>query len=397
MSGSIRKRKESNMSTKRIAVTLALACVVAWGGVNGADTETREFRATSGGTLILDLEAGGSVEISGTGGSSIVVDVSRSCTPDCEIAYEETRGGLAIHTRFLSRGNQNSNIHFRIQVPSYFDIELDSMGGGLSIDGVEGSFTGKTMGGELTLHDVRGEARLTTMGGKISLTDSELDGQLKTMGGEVHFENVIGDVKGSSMGGNVRYRNVQRRDGQLGSPPRTGGDLDEISAETVQISTMGGAIEIENAPEGADLHTMGGNIEIENARRFVRAKTMGGDIEIDAVDGWVQATTMAGDIEVTVTGSGGDVSLTSMTGDVVLRVPAGFGMDLDLQIAFTRESRREYRIDAPLRSTPTVSPEWDYDNGSPRKYIRQTGPVNGGGNTVTIRTINGNVTVTEGR
>lgn len=382
------------MFKKSIVTIITLGCLLLLAAVTTADEGTREFPADSGGRLVLELDAGGTVKITGTGGSSISVSYTSSCRPKCDVLFNETRHGLEIRTRFAeSEGRQNSDIDLDIQVPRYFDVELDSMGGGLSIDGVEGTFEGKTMGGELTLHDVRGEAELTTMGGKITLTDSELDGYLKTMGGEVLFENVIGDVKGSSMGGNVRYKNVQRNDGGLGSPDRIGGDLDEITTDTVQISTMGGAIEIEDAPEGADLHTMGGNIEIRDARRFVRAKTMGGDIEIDSIDGWVKATTMAGDVDVTVTGSGGDVTLTSMSGDITLYVPSGFGMDLDLEIAYTRNSRQEYRIDAPGGLTPTVSADWDYDQGTPRKYIRMSGTVDGGGNTVKIKTINGNITV----
>ena len=120
---------------------------------------------------------------------------------------------------------------------------------------------------------------------------------------------------------------------------------------------------------------------------------MGGDIEIDSIDGWVKATTMAGDVEVTMTGSGGDATLTSMTGDITLYVPSDFGMDLDLEIAYTRNSRQEYRLDAPGGLTPTVSPDWDHDQGTARKYIRSSGSVNGGGNTVKIKTVNGNITV----
>jgi DUF4097 and DUF4098 domain-containing protein YvlB len=159
---------------------------------------------------------------------------------------------------------------------------------------------------------------------------------------------------------------------------------------------MGGEIVTEDAPEGADVMTMGGDIRIKNAGRFVRAKTMGGDIEIDSVDGWVQATTMGGNLDVTVTGAGGDVTLTSMSGTVVLRVPPGFGMNLDVEIAFTKNSRKQYAITAPGTGTPSVSPDWDYSQGSPRKYIRKSSKVNGGGHKVTVKTINGNVTVTEG-
>lgn len=385
------------MSKKPFISILAVICVVLLTGTSAADESRREFEVAAGGLLTLDLDAGGTLDIRGTGGSSIVVDYSEECAPRCEVGFKETRDGLKITSRFVGRGErQSSDVSFEIQVPRVFDVELGSMGGGLSIDGVEGTFTGKTNGGELTLHDVRGEAKLVTMGGRITLTDSELDGNLKTMGGAVLFENVIGDVKGSSMGGDVTYRNVQRRDGGLASPANLGGDLNEISADTVQVSTMGGSIEIEDAPEGADVHTMGGRIEIRDARRFVRAKTMGGDIHVDAVDGWLQAVTMGGDIEASVVGSGGDVMLSSNSGDIDLCVPSGFGMELDLEIAFTRNSRKEYEIVAPGDLNSTVGTEWDYDHGTPRKFLRQSGTVNGGGNTVKISTINGNINVREG-
>ena len=108
---------------------------------------------------------------------------------------------------------------------------------------------------------------------------------------------------------------------------------------------------------------------------------------------------MAGDVEVDGHGQrGGDVTLKLHdSGDITCwYVPSGFGMDLDLEIAYTRNSRKEYRIDAPGIDSPTVTPEWDHDHGTPRKYIRGSSSVNGGGNAVKIRTINGTITVREG-
>lgn len=385
------------MFRKAIAPLVVFSSVALLGAATTADRTERQFPAAAGGKLVLDLKAGGTVRITGSGGSSIHAAYAASCTPACEVTFEETKDGLAIRTRFADGDrSQHSTIDLDIRVPGRFDVVLDSVGGGLSIDGVQGTFTGKTMGGELSLHDVQGEAQLTTMGGAIHLNDSELEGSLATMGGEVQFENVVGDVKGSSMGGNVRYKNVQRRGGRLASPTETGG-LDAITPETVQISTMGGEIDVADAPEGADLHTMGGDITVQDARRFLRAKTMGGDIEIGSIDGWLEATTMGGNIGATVIGTGGDVTLTSMGGDITLVVPSGFGMDLNLEIAYTRNSRQQYRIEAPGASTPTVSPDWDHDRGTPRKYIRSSGRVHGGGNKVTIQTVNGNITIREGR
>ena len=87
------------------------------------------------------------------------------------------------------------------------------------------------------------------------------------------------------------------------------------------------------------------------------------------------------------------MTLTSLRANITLRVPRGFGMDLDLEIAYTRNSRQEYRIDAPRGLKPTVSPDRDYDKGSPRRYIRAAGAVNGGGNKVKIEAVHGNITV----
>jgi DUF4097 and DUF4098 domain-containing protein YvlB len=386
--------------TSLVALVLGLVLVAGPLHAKGGWEATREFSASTGQTLMLDLKSGGSVKITGWSQSGIVVSYNRG-GPDGEhvrVGFEESGHGLKITSQYEGpSGSHSTDVDFEIQVPQWFDIELDSMGGGLELSGVEGNFSGKTMGGSLVLHDVRGKAQLTTMGGQIRLTDSDLDGSLKTMGGEVLFENVIGDVTGSSMGGNVRYKNVQRRSGNLASPARLDDDDAKITAETVQISTMGGAIEVDDAPEGATLHTMGGNIRVSDAARFVSAKTMGGDILIESVDGWVKATTMGGDVMVTVVGQGGDVRLKSLSGDITLVVPSGFSMELDLQIAYTRNSSQRYEIVADsIELQRSETSEWDYDNGSPRRYIRAKGS-SGGANRVSVETINGNITVTEGR
>lgn len=377
--------------------------MVAWTAAHAAaepQSGTREFRAAAGGKLTLDLQSGGSVKVSGTGGSSVTVTYKLACSPACTIDFDQSGSDVTVKTRFGDESRrQRGEVELDIRVPSRFDVALDSMGGSLEIDGVKGTFGGETKGGSLTLHDVDGVARLSTMGGEVRVTDSTLDGSLHTMGGAVTIENVVGNVKGSSMGGNVRYKNVRRKDGDVASPSHGDGSgaAADATPDTVQISTMGGAIRTEDAPEGADVMTMGGDIEIKNARRFVRAKTMGGDIAVDSVDGWVNATTMGGNIDVTVTGSGGDVTLTSMAGNVVLHVPPGFGMKLDLEVAFTKTSRKEYVITAPGGGAQTVSPDWDYSEGSPRKYIRKSSTVNGGSHAVKVKTVNGDITVSEGR
>lgn len=142
---------------------------------------------------------------------------------------------------------------------------------------------------------------------------------------------------------------------------------------------------------------MGGTIHVRSASAYVKAKTMGGKVRLDAVDGWIDATTMGGNVEATMTGdpSGGNrsVTLTSMSGDVTLGVPAALSMDVHIELAYTKGHEGEYAIKSDFPLKQEVSPEWDRENGTPRKTIYGTGAVAGGTNRVTIKTVNGNVTL----
>lgn len=345
----------------------------------------REIPVSAGERLELDLDTGGSIEITGGSGSVVRVLISEDerCRPACEISIERVGSGVLVQSDHVGNSNnRSSDLHFEIQVPERFDIQLHTMGGDVSIENVTGAIGGETMGGELELHRLGGTLDLTTMGGEIEITDSNVDGSLHTMGGEVLVENVTGDLDASSMGGEVTRR---------GSSSAT---------SEVRIETMGGDIELEDAPMGADVNTMGGNIEIASAGDHVRAHTMGGDIDLEAVNGWIEATTMGGDVSVRMVGdpSSGrrDVEITSMSGDIELVVPENLSMDVLVELAYTEGHEGDYEINSDLPLQQSVTPEWDRSEGSPRKVITATGSVGGGEHRVVLKTVNGDVTLRRG-
>ena len=179
----------------------------------------------------------------------------------------------------------------------------------------------------------------------------------------------------------------------------------------VNITKMGGGIDVEDAPHGANLTTMGGGIHVRNVAVSAKVKTMGGGVDIDHASGPVDATTMGGGITIgTANGpikantmGGGikvrevgssnqerDIELTSKGGTIELTVPKDFPMEVRITLAYTN-TFREYHIvqDAGLEVHETS--EWDTSEGTPRKYIRAAGRVGSGLNQVTIKTINGDV------
>ncbi len=382
------------MFKKRLTIPTLLLLLLAGLFVSVAEEHRVELPATPGQQLSVDLGSGGSLEIEGwnnaavliegevTGRNAADVDVVIGPTSDgveLRTSLEKKRRGSAISLEEASRWEVRA--HFKIKVPENFDLKLDTMGGGIEIRGINGTITGRTMGGELELANLRGKIRLKTMGGQVRLVDSELDGKVTTMGGEVLFRNVTGDVRGSSMGGGVRYENSS-----------AGGGSDEI-----RISSMGGKLELDEAPAGAHLSTMGGNIDVGIVKDHLYAKTMGGDIDVQEVDGSARLTTMAGDIHIRLVGDPGakGVELTSYSGDITLEIPAGLDAEFEIEIAYTREYKGSADIDAPWALEVTRTDTWDHGHGSPRKYIRGTGTRGSGRSPIQIRTINGDVRIVE--
>lgn len=349
--------------------------------------EQKEFPVESGQKLLLDLPTGASLKIQGWDKNSVSVKVNRKGRDDrnSEVNYKQTASGLEISSDYMGdHESYSSNLALEIMVPSRFDIEIDSSGGDVNIAGVEGSISGKTMGGELTLADLKGSLKLTTMGGDVSLTNSVVDGEVKTMGGDVTLQDVSGTVEGSTMGGDVVYKNVKKNPS---SPVQ----------KEVKVNSMGGEIKVDEAPYGANVKTMGGDIEVHSASQYVQAETMGGDINIDAVDGWIRAKTMGGDVSANMVGDASkekrDVEITSNSGDITLTVPENLPMKFDIELAYTRNRQGDYKIISDFAIDQKESTEWDDYDGTPRKYINGTGSVNGGSNTIKIRTVNGDVRI----
>ena len=346
----------------------------------------QDFQVESGKMLDINLRTGGDIHIEGWNKPVVSINgyVRGRDREDTELRAEQTAQGIYLKSRYHGdRENYTSKSEFEIHVPDRFNVQIESMGGKVTIHNVEGNFDGRTMGGALELSGLKGKISLSTMGGDVHLTKSHLDGEVSTMGGEVLIEEVTGNVDGSTMGGKVIHKNAAGTDGHA-----TG---------EVEMSSMGGALEVEDAPAGADLNTMGGKISVGSAKDHVRAKTMGGDIRIDSIDGWVRAETMGGDVTVKMTGDPSqgnrEVELISYGGDIELTVPDNLAMMLDLELAYTKGKAGMYSIKSDFPVQTKESESWDYDDGSPRKYIHGSGKVGAGTHHVRIRTINGNITL----
>jgi DUF4097 and DUF4098 domain-containing protein YvlB len=349
----------------------------------------RKFEIGSGSDIDIDLHTGGSIIV--IGWDKELVELFADVDDDIEdyrIDFREHSSGLSIDVGYSGHGRHSGDVEITIRVPKKSNLELETVGGDISIDNIEGKIGGETMGGEIELSNLKGKIELTTMGGEIDVKNSNLDGELKTMGGNITFENVSGDVKGTTMGGDVKYKGEGR-------------DRDRDKNREVSISTMGGDIKVDDAPGGANVSTMGGEIRIGSAGKYVKAKTMGGDIEVKEVDGGFKLSTMGGDVTAKMIGNPDtgdrDIDISSMGGDINVTVPPGLSMRFDLKLTYTKRSSGSYQIISDFPVKIEESEDWDYSNGSPRKIIYGSGEVAGGKYKVKIETINGNIVIRKGQ
>ncbi len=159
--------------------------------------------------LTLDLRSGGSVRI--TGGQDKVVrirvtDGGRACG-DCGVQLEQGADGIRVNSAGTAAG---SKLDFEIEVPEQFDLDLNSAGGQVKIEGVAGTIKGSTESGALDLRRLSGSVDLETKRGDVTLRESYVSGRVHTDGGKVMLEDVSGTVAGSSEKGKVIERRVQR-------------------------------------------------------------------------------------------------------------------------------------------------------------------------------------------
>jgi DUF4097 and DUF4098 domain-containing protein YvlB len=180
---------------------------------------------------------------------------------------------------------------------------------------------------------------------------------------------------------------------------KMGGDIDYADVpDGGTFKTMGGDIHLGKVHNSVTVTTMGGNISVDSADGSVKAKTMGGNISVRSANASVEATSMGGNVEATLvkgdSSAGHNVTLSSMSGEIILTVPKDYPMTIEVELVYTRGNENKYKITESLGLEQTASKDWDTTwHGSPRKSLYAKGKIGNGQNHVTIKTVNGDVII----
>jgi DUF4097 and DUF4098 domain-containing protein YvlB len=261
------------------AALLGLTFFASPAAVSAETRIERRLEMSAGGTFRLDTDAGSVRIVGGASDAAEIVLTSRrdDVEENYTLSFESSGGDATVRVErkgsVLRHWFRSESMHFEIRLPRQADVDVDTAGGAIELEQIDGEV------------------------------------ELKTSGGAIEAEQVVGLLIADTSGGAIR---VSRVDGE------------------VRADTSGGGITVTEVTGPVVADTSGGGIAMSDIGGDIVADTSGGSIAIDGAGGSVEAETSGGPVTVSFApGNAAGGSLSSSGGRVTAAVDPSVGLDID--------------------------------------------------------------------
>jgi len=303
-----------------------------------------------------------------------------------ELSLRQLETGTYLTGKLLQQhhGHMSLGAEFNITVPLRFNLDLETKGGEIQVQKLEGTLQALTAGGDVRAGDVTGSVRAETAGGDIQLGSVAGRVEARTAGGSIRVGDVKGDATVQTSGGEIVAGFVQ---GSLRAET-AGGDLVLRGASgPLEARTAGGQIQVGESGATVRAQTAGGSIRLQGARGRVEVRTAGGSIDLLQMRNAVHAANAAGGILAQVDADLKKFAaseLETTVGDVQVYLPANLPVTVDavIDMATGHKILSDFPLNVQKEGEPFV----------PTK-VRAEGALNGGGEVLRIRTVAGNIEI----
>lgn len=376
------------MKTKNIylaIITVLLVNIVSYSYENG--DFTKSFKVNKGGKLSININSG-NINLTPWEKNEVYVkvdNVDKDQIKDIEVYLE----GNNVYVKYNSQWGWGEEIELYVSFPSQFSVESKSTGGNINVKGnVVGNIELNTMGGDVTLKNVKGKVRVSTQGGDLRVGNIEGGLLLSTMGGDINIGDVIGEIaKVSTMGGDIKISKALS-----GIEAVTYGG--EITAKVLggesQLKTMGGSIEVDNVNGKVFMQTMGGNLVVQNGSGLIDASTNAGDIVLHNITGSVNARATSGNVTIDISPSSGSSSyINANMGKIEINLLPNAKATIEAEIR-VRGNWKFMKDDYQIRSEFEAK---SYSADDKERKIKAVYDINGGGGKINASSNNENITI----
>jgi DUF4097 and DUF4098 domain-containing protein YvlB len=304
-----------------------------------------------------------------------------------ELSVRPLEGGGAYLSGRSPRDHRNSTqlgAEFQISVPVRFNVDVETKGGGINVEKLDGELVAVTAGGGIRTGDVAGATRVETAGGSINLGNIGARLEARTAGGGIRVGDVRGDATLETSGGEIVAGQIA---GTLRAETAGGDVVLRGAVNSIEARTAGGQIQIGKSGGSVRAQTAGGSIRLLGSQGPMEVKTAGGSIDLWQIRSAVDAATAAGHILAQIDPADktfAPCELDTASGDVLVYLPADLALTIDAAIDVA--AGHEILTDFPLQI------QRGKDNFVLRT-LRGSGDLNGGGKVLRIRTIAGNIEI----
>ena len=216
-----------------------------------------------------------------------------------------------------------------VRVPSQFGVYIETAKGGIVISDLGGDVEARTEWGGVTLNSVKGDVKAETGAGGITVNSGDGSMEVKADRGDIAINQRKGDVKAETGGGGIKVK--------------------DLSGPVV-------------------VRTREGKIEISGALGYIEATSESGSIEAE--------------LRIADDGVDTHCKLLTGSGDVTIYLPKELAATIDAELRIEGLARRDWAIysDFPI----------DIGEESESRIVGR-GEINGGGDSIVLRTKNGDI------
>ncbi len=274
------------------------------------DVVKRSFTVSPNGRLDVDTDMG-SIRVRTWDRNVVDVEVRRDSRGsgnvlDFELAFNQNGNTVEVNgrgPRGIGGGRDGVSVQYLVTVPRRFNLDLETSGGNIEIDDLQGTADVSTAGGNLSFGRISGSIDARTSGGNVSIDGSDGNVDVSTSGGNIRLGPTGGTVDVKTSGGNI--------------------SVDEVGG-TINAVTSGGQItaRIAGQPTGhCLLKSSGGPITVylaEDIQVDLEAETSAGRVDTDVpvqIEGTIEKNRLRGRIN----GGGPALVLDTAGGDIRIR------------------------------------------------------------------------------
>ena len=165
--------------------------------------------------------------------------------------------------------NHNSfrKVKFKLLIPEFFNLNVQTGGGGIVVDSFDGNIVATTRGGHITTQNLSGQVELVTHGGAITIGDAAESAKLLSYGGRIKCGDIGEHLTATTHGGDIFVSAI---------------------AGTAKVKSHGGGITIRKASADINALTHAGSVNVnfvEQPRETCKIETHAGSIRVGYVDG----------------------------------------------------------------------------------------------------------------